>query len=150
MRIKLHLLLALLFFPLTAGATGTIDAVIFTKQGERPLRLELATTPEEREQGLMNRSNLAPNDGMLFVFPTANRVAFWMKDTKLPLDMLFIGPLMDIIHIEADTVPYSLTHHNSPNPTQAVIELDGGRAAKDGIAEGDMVRYALPKNISVR
>ncbi len=144
------LVAALLFLaPGMALAAETIDTIIYTRQGERPLKLETATTPAQREQGLMNRTDLHGDDGMLFVFPTPADVAFWMKDTPLPLDMIFISPGHVITHIEASAKPYSLNPRRANATTVAVIELDGGRAAKDGVAVGDMVRYALPENMPV-
>ena len=152
MRIRFSQLLAtlLLGLPLAAAAAPTIDATIYTTKGERPLKLETATTPAAREQGLMHRADLSDDDGMLFVFPKAYDAAFWMKDTEIPLDMLFIGPDHLITHIEANAKPYSLNPRRAGSPTEAVIELDGGRAAKDGVAVGDMVHYALPKDMPVR
>ena len=121
-----------------------IDASIYTKQGERIVRLEAAITPEIREQGLMHRDTLAPADGMLFVFPQAADHKFWMKNTHIPLDMLFVSVDNVIVDIKANVPPHTLTHRHCGQPVIAVIELDGGRAARESIAPGDRVRYVLP------
>lgn len=127
-----------------------IDATIFTKKGEVPLRLELAATPETRVHGLMERDSLAPLDGMVFLFPTPHDYAFWMKDTRIPLDMLFVDEKRRIVHIEADVPPYTKSERASGHEVVAVIELDGGRAARESIAKGDHVRYDLPKTLEIR
>lgn len=147
MRACLSLLILLL--PSLAAATS-IDAMIFTRQGEVSLSLELATTPETRAQGLMKRHDMGGGDGMLFLFPTAKRHSFWMKDTPRPLDMLFVDADHSIAHIVPDTVPYSTTAHRPPKPVLSVIELDAGSAARKGISVGDKVKYALPSSIEVR
>jgi uncharacterized membrane protein (UPF0127 family) len=150
------LLLPLLALPLLAMSGSEevtepviVEATIYTKSGERPLRLELAASPKTRETGLMNRQSTTPYDGMLFVFPTAGLNGFWMKDTKLPLDILFISEKHKLVDIAADMTPYDLTPHIPPVPVIAAIELDGGRAARDSIGKGDHVRYALPPSVTV-
>lgn len=138
-----------LLLPGLAGAAQTVDAVIYTRQGERPLKLELAATPETREHGLMKRRELKPVDGMLFIFPEAGDYGFWMKNTLIPLDMLFVAENRTIVSIAANTVPNSRTIHSASQPIRAVIELDGGRANRDAIDVGDKVRYDLPDDIQI-
>jgi hypothetical protein len=146
------LVLAVFLFTIPAHASDlpVIDTTIYTTQGEVPLKLEVAATPEAREHGLMERIRLAPFDGMLFLFPTDDDHRFWMKNTRLPLDMLFVGDDRSVAAVEADTAPYSLDLHHAGRPVRSVIELDGGRAAKDGIEPGDKVRYALPPSLDIR
>lgn len=127
-----------------------VDAVIYTKTGEVPVTLELAATPETRETGLMKRDTIGPHDGMIFIFPKAEDHTFWMKNTRIPLDMLFVRENRTIAHIASNTVPHSLTGRHADEPVCAVIELDGGRASREGIAEGDHVRYDLPPTVEVR
>lgn len=133
-----------------AHAAELVDVVVYTKKGEVPLTLELAATPETRVQGLMNRDSLAPADGMLFIFPSPYDYSFWMKDTRIPLDMLFINDKRTIVHIEAEVPPYTRAERSSGQPITAVIELDGGRASAESIGKGDRVRYDLPKDIHVQ
>jgi len=141
--------LLLLLLPTLAVAMGDTEATVYTRNGEVPLSLELATTPKERAQGLMKREELAPHDGMLFVFPTEGQHGFWMKNTPLALDMVFVDARQTIVTIVHDTTPYSTSLIRPRKPVVAVIELDAGRAAREGIAIGDKVRYALPATVDV-
>jgi uncharacterized membrane protein (UPF0127 family) len=134
--------------PATAAEPPIVEAVVYTKKGEIPLQLELANTPPAREKGLMQRATI-PQDGMLFLFPVASDHHFWMKNTSLPLDIIFISPAHTIAHIEHNVEPYSLEHRSSGKLINSVIELDAGRAVKDGIAVGDKLRYELPASIAV-
>lgn len=137
-------------FCATSAMAEVVDATIFTRKGEVPLRLELAATPETRIKGLMDRDSLDPLDGMLFIFPTAHDYTFWMKDTRIPLDMLFIDEKNSIAHIEAKVPPYTKAERASGQPVIAVIELDGGRASAESVAKGDHVRYDLPPNFQAQ
>jgi uncharacterized membrane protein (UPF0127 family) len=103
--------------------------------------VELATTPAEREQGLMFRKSMAPNAGMLFLYPGEQQVAFWMKNTLIPLDMLFLRADGSIAHIAHDAVPLDETPIPSNAAVKAVLEVNGGTAASLGIKEGDKVDY---------
>jgi hypothetical protein len=103
--------------------------------------VELATTPAEREQGLMFRKSLAPNAGMLFLYPNEQQVAFWMKNTLIPLDMLFLKTDGSIARIAHDAVPLDETPIPSNAEVRAVLEVNGGTAAALGIKEGDKVDY---------
>lgn len=126
-----------------------VEVVVYTKKGEIPLQLELAATDAQREKGLMNRDSLAPHDGMLFLFPTPKDHTFWMKNTRIPLDMLFVRENMTIAHI-ASATPHSLKGQHAGEAICAVIELDGGRASREVIAVGDHVRYDLPETVEIR
>ncbi len=105
------------------------------------LTLEVARTGSQREHGLMNRTELAPHSGMIFVFDRDEFVNFWMKNTLLPLDMIFIGADGTVRRVYAD-VP--VLHPQTSDeriplegaPAKYVIELGAGEAAKDGIAAG--------------
>ena len=102
---------------------------------------EIADTAEERSQGLMFREKLAANEGMLFLYPTAKPVSFWMKNTPLPLDLLFIGGEGRIIHVAPMAVPFDTSPISSNGPAQAVLEIMGGSAAQLGIKPGDLVEW---------
>jgi len=125
------------------------ELTVYTTKGEVSLNVELATTPQQRQIGLMNRETLKPHDGMLFLFPTPHDYSFWMKNTMIPLDMLFVNAAMQIVHIEANATPYTLSTHASGQQVVAVIELDGGRAAREGIAVKDHIRYVLPPSVTI-
>ena len=115
--------------------TITID----TKSGPHSFSVEVAADDESRERGLMYRTAMAPDAGMLFDFHTPQSVAFWMENTVLPLDMLFVKSDGTIARIKANATPYSRENIPSGEPVQLVIELNGGRAAALGIVEGARV-----------
>ena len=106
--------------------------------------IEVAATDEARETGLMFRTHLDPDAGMLFWFGKSEvNTAFWMKNTPLPLDMLFIRASGVISLIHANAQPNDTTEILSGGPVAAVLEINGGRAAALGIAVGDQARYPL-------
>ena len=89
----------------------------------------------------MFRTQLGPDEGMIFPRQGNAQASFWMKDTPLPLDIIFIGPDSRISNIAAMTTPYSLDSVTSIGPASAVLELAGGRAEELGIEAGDLVEY---------
>jgi uncharacterized membrane protein (UPF0127 family) len=103
--------------------------------------VEVARTPQEQAQGLMFRTELAPDAGMIFPFPSLKPASFWMKNTVIPLDIIFVRADGSIESIAANTVPYSLDAVSSNGPVAAVLELAGGRAAELGIEPGDTVKW---------
>lgn len=103
--------------------------------------VEVARTTEEQAQGLMFRETLAPNAGMLFPFPSPRPASFWMKNTLIPLDIIFVRADGSIARIAAMTTPRSLEPVAVGEPVTAVLELAGGRAAELGIREGDRVTW---------
>lgn len=107
--------------------------------GGHTLYLQVADTPRAREHGLMGRTTLSPYDGMLFTFPASTQVQMWMKNTPLPLDMLFVDAAGQLVHIEANTTPNSERIIASPERVNAVIELEGGHAAAKGISKGQIL-----------
>jgi uncharacterized membrane protein (UPF0127 family) len=106
---------------------------------------EIADTPATWERGLMERSSLAPNAGMLFLFPEAAPRTFWMMNTLIPLDMLFIGADYRIINIQENAVPClpprQCPTYPSTAPAQYVLEIPGGRARALAIHAGDRVHF---------
>jgi uncharacterized membrane protein (UPF0127 family) len=105
-------------------------------------KVEMAVTPQEQETGLMFRKSVPADGGMLFVFPSVQPEPFWMKNTLVPLDMVFINPDGTIRAIAENTVPYSLAPVDSGGPVKAVLELQGGLTAKEQISVGDSVLAA--------
>lgn len=103
--------------------------------------VEVASTPEQQAQGLMFRESLAPGRGMIFPSEPPRPVSFWMKNTLIPLDMIFIRPDGTIARVAENTVPLSLDPVPSLEPVSAVLEIAGGRARELGIKEGDKVRW---------
>jgi uncharacterized membrane protein (UPF0127 family) len=131
----------LLTFLVWAGPAAAAPLIIHAGGSAYKFEVELATTPAEREQGLMFRKSMAPNAGMLFLYPDEQPVAFWMKNTLIPLDMLFLRADGSIAHIAANAVPLDETPIPSNIPVKAVLEVNGGTAAALGIKEGDKVDY---------
>lgn len=103
--------------------------------------VEVARTAQEQARGLMFRTELGPNAGMLFPRTPPDVASFWMKNTPLPLDIIFIGADGRILNIAANTVPYSLGSVSATGLTSAVLEIPGGRAAELGIEPGDAVEW---------
>lgn len=117
-----------------------VPVTISTDKGEHRFTAEVAATQEEQARGLMFRTQLGPDEAM--IFPRQGDVAsFWMKNTPLPLDIIFIGQDRKIINIAAETTPYSLDSVSALGPTSAVLEIPGGRAAELGIGPGDAVEW---------
>lgn len=114
--------------------------VIETKTGgKHTFKVEIADTPAKEETGLMFREKMAPERGMLFEMGRMGVVKFWMKNTALPLDMLFISADGKIKKVHENAVPQSLTVISSDVPVQAVLEINGGLVKALGISKGDMV-----------
>ncbi len=103
--------------------------------------VEVARTPEEQAQGLMNRQSVAPDAGMIFPMEPPRAASFWMKNTLVPLDIIFVRADGTIARIEENTVPLSLEPVLSTEPVAAVLELAGGRSAELGIKAGDRVTW---------
>jgi len=117
---------------------------VVTASGDRHLfRVHLAATPEARRRGLMYVTRLAPDAGMLFDFEVPRLVGMWMKNTPLPLDMLFIEADGIIARIAARTRPFSTETIPSGVEVRAVLELNGARAAELGITAGDRVLHPI-------
>ena len=119
-----------------------VPLTITTAKGARHrFTVEVARTSEEQARGLMERQSLGPDRGMVFTYQPPQAVAFWMKNTLIPLDIIFISPGGQILRIEANTVPLSEDPVGSGDAVEAVLELAGGRAAELGISAGDKVQW---------
>jgi uncharacterized membrane protein (UPF0127 family) len=116
---------------------------IESASGTLNFEVELASTPEQRRQGLMFRESLAADQGMLFDFGDTVPVTMWMRNTLIPLDMLFIDADGRIARIVADTEPLSDAVIGSGDPVRAVLELAAGTSAELGIAVGDRVVHPI-------
>jgi uncharacterized protein len=132
---------------LAACAAETFDTqplTIVTKDGKsHAFTVELAVTPRQREQGLMNRREMAPDHGMLFAFGETRQVFMWMKNTYLPLDMLFIAKDGKVRAIKENAEPLSESIIDSQGPIDYVLELNGGTVKRLGIHAGSRVRNDL-------
>ncbi len=139
------LLVALYASPLFAQLTEfpTAPLTIQTASGPHPFTVELATSPAQMMQGLMFRQSLAPDAGMLFDYQAPSMASMWMKNTLIPLDMLFVDATGHIVNIHERAVPGSLDPIAAAAAVRAVIELNGGTAARLGIRPGDRVIYPI-------
>lgn len=131
------------------AAAERIPLQISTAQGVRSFRVEVARTAAEQQKGLMYRTELPEDGGMLFPSDLPTPRSFWMKNTLISLDIIFIREDGSIARIAEETVPQSLEPVTVAEPVIAVLELAGGKAAALGIAEGDQVTWqggpALPR-----
>lgn len=122
---------------------ATAQLTIASASGDHKFTVELAITPAQQEQGLMYRRSMAPDAGMLFDFGHPQPTTFWMKNTLIPLDMLFVGADGRIANIHERAVPMSEEMISSQGMVRAVIELNGGTASRLGIRSGDRVIYPI-------
>ncbi len=137
-----HVLPLLLTFVAPALAADARDELaIVTGHGRHVFRVEIADDPEERMQGLMFRKSLAPDAGMLFLSGRNEPQSFWMKNTEIPLDLLFIAKDGRIADLHERSVPFSLQPIASKVPVWAVLEVAGGTVAKLGVKPGDRVEH---------
>ncbi len=134
---------SLLVWAGAAAAQERVPLAIETASGVRhAFMVEIAATEPERNRGLMFRQELAADHGMLFVFDRPTRIAMWMKDTPLPLDMLFIGADGRIVDIHERAVPFSLDMIASGRRARYVLEVNGGTVDRLGLGVGDRVTGA--------
>jgi len=126
----------------TTACQAQPKVTIATKEGrELTFQVEVADTPTKRELGLQYRRDLAADRGMIFLFPTESEHTFWMKNTPIPLDMIFINSDGKIVGIVEQTVPFSLDSRAVPAASRFVLELNGGIAKRNGIKIGDSIRF---------
>lgn len=119
------------------------DLKVIGNDRAHTFKVELALSPEEQANGLMFRTEMGRDEGMLFPSEAPEQRSFWMKNTPLSLDIIFVGADGRISNIAANTEPYSLTPVASSGYSIAVLELLGGRAAELGIKPGDRVVWNL-------
>ncbi len=118
---------------------------IVASTGPVAFQVEIADNDASREQGLMFRKSLGPDKGMLFDFKRPQETAFWMKNTLIPLDILYIAADGRIVSIARNAVPYSEVPIPSGGVVLGVLEIAGGRAAQLGIYPGDRVKHRIFK-----
>lgn len=127
-----------------AGAACTPDTVEFAGPAG-PLgrfRVEVADTPDERAKGLMFRERMAKSAGMLFVYDAPQHATFWMKNTLIPLDMIFVDGTGRVTRVHPDAVPQDTTVIDGGEGVRFVVEINAGLAARMGIVEGSVMRAA--------
>jgi uncharacterized membrane protein (UPF0127 family) len=129
--------------PVRSGQAESLT--IETSTGAHAFQIEVADNDATREHGLMDRRYMAPDHGMLFEFEHNAPVSFWMKNTYIPLDMIFISPSGVVTHIATNAEPLSERVIPSGGPSIGVLELNGGMAASIGLKVGDKVRHPFFK-----
>lgn len=142
--------------PMIRTAPASSTAPSFVKEGEltfmsrddrhiATIDVEIADSENRRMLGLMYRQDLEPLQGMLFIFPYEDLQSFWMKDTPLSLDMIFVNGAREIVTIHRNTTPLSQQNYASTRPTQFVVEVNAGFTDQYGIREGDKIRWRRMK-----
>jgi uncharacterized protein len=128
---------------LQASACQAQPQVTIATEGGRQLtfQVEVADTPAKRELGLQYRRDLAVDRGMIFLFPGESDHSFWMKNTPIPLDMIFISKDRKIVGIVEQAVPFSTESRSVPGPSQFVLEINGGLSKRYGIKAGGTVEF---------
>jgi hypothetical protein len=132
-----------------AAALETCDAGVVHLRGDWGLArfaVEVADDPAEQAQGLMHRESLASGAGMLFLYESPRPVSFWMRNTLIPLDMIFLDETGAVLRVHPEAVPLDETPIDGGPGVQAVLEINGGLAARLGIAPGTVLRHpGLPQ-----
>lgn len=135
--------LAAMLAPATADPVKVEPVEIATATGRHILRLEVARTSKEREKGLMFRTSLPEDGGMLFDFRSEQPIFMWMKNTPLSLDMIFVSRAGRVVSLALGTEPFSERVISSGGPAAAVIEVAAGTARKLSVAVGDVVKHPV-------
>jgi|SRR3989344_7375793 len=140
---KINIIIALIIIITAIIASFTLRNDISTKEicfeSSKCLNVELAQTPQERTQGLMFRASLPSTDGMFFIFPNSDKHAFWMKNTLIPLDIIWLNSDLEIVHIEHAQPCYQdpCPSYIPPLPALYVLETNQGFTDKNNISIGD-------------
>lgn len=138
------LLVALLFSTMAAASECRDNHVQMRGPwGEAGFAVEVVDTPKARSQGLMFRESLPRGAGMLFVYEAPRRASFWMKNTLIPLDMIFVDRTGAVKHVHHRAVPGDLTAIEGGTGVYAVLEINGGLAKSYGIAPGSQMRHPV-------
>ena len=134
-------LLSLMVLAPLAACSDEGHVTVHTSSGDHVFAVELADTPATREKGLMFRQSLAADAGMIFDFHEERQVAFWMQNTLIPLDMLFIAADGTISNIHVNARPMDTTAIPSEGPVRYVLEIAGGRSVEIGAKAGDTISF---------
>ena len=140
----------LLVFSIAAGACshttdaarrGEPEVVLLTRAGEQHVKVEIARTDPERARGLMYRQKLEAGRGMIFLFEEPQQLKFWMKNTYIPLDMIFIGSGKHVVYVEENAEPLTTSSRGPDEDSQFVLEVPGGWARAHGVERGVAVKF---------
>jgi len=130
-----------LFLGLSACFAGESELTLVTDKGEFQFTSEIADNDADRAKGLMYRTELAPDAGMLFDFQEERPVSFWMRNTLIPLDMIFVAADGEVVNVHVNAKPHDPTPIPSAGPVRFVFEIAGGRAAQIGLKAGDKLMH---------
>ena len=126
----------------SAQKRGEPEVVLATRAGELHVKVEIARNDPERQRGLMYRQKLEPGRGMIFLFEHPEKLKFWMKNTYIPLDMIFIGADKRVVYVEENAEPLTLqTRGPDQEDSQFVLEVPGGWARAHGVERGVAVKF---------
>lgn len=120
---------------------------VTTDKGSFSFTLEIAKTDLQQARGMMFRTEMADDQGMLFVYDRPKRHSFWMKNTLIPLDIIFVRSTGKVANIIANAEPQTETHRRSVGRALAVLEIRGGLAAELGLKKGDVLRHPIFNNV---
>jgi len=137
---------ALFVIPLLLLFTSCVSAEPQVVLKGQRFKVELATTPKEHALGLMFRDKLAEDSGMLFIFPTATTRSFWMRNTRIPLDILYFDDSLRLVSVAQGAKPCHVARcptYSSAGPARYVLELNAGKAAELGLEPGDELELDL-------
>ena len=139
-------MIAVYFSPIGCRTSAPAGSARTTKMqiGDRRFTLEIADTPELREMGLMYRDSMPSDQGMIFIFPNDQQLSFWMKNTRIPLDIIYVNAQRKVVSVKS-MKPHSLASVPSDDPAKYAIELNEGMAKKAGVKVGDVLE--LPKDL---
>lgn len=141
--------------PTSKGSNTTVHEYEpkFTKEGElwilraetadtiKTLDIEIADNETETQYGMMYRKSVDPNTGMLFIMPEERQQSFWMKNTYVSLDIIYINSNFEIVSVQKNAKPHDLTSLPSEGPAQYVLEVHGGFADANGLKKGDKIQF---------
>ena len=122
-------------------ADGKLEFVHADSSVIHSIDIEIADTEAKRQRGLMNRRGIGLNEGMLFIFPKPDTLSFWMRNTAIPLDIIFVDPDLDIVNIAHRTTPLSDDYIRAHALAQYVVEVRGGVSERYGITDSASVRW---------
>lgn len=134
-------LIALFFYLSACGALGESSISLITSSGKHSYKIDVAAEPADRAKGLMFVQEMDEGKGMLFVFDEIREVSFWMRNTFIPLDMIFIDEFGTVKSIHENAVPHDGTPIPSNVPVKFVLELNAGQVKKIGLAVGDVAKH---------
>lgn len=127
--------------PDTFRADGTLTFLRPNGSSIRSIEIEIAADPATRQRGLMYRRQMTLNQGMLFIFDDEDMRSFWMANTPIPLDIMFVGADSQMVNIARRTKPLSQEHVNSTGPAQYVVEVRGGFSERFGLDDSTRIRW---------